>query len=185
MAEDSSVLSAREQIVVASMVSGETQKDALLKAGYSESTAASHSVSILNRPRVQNALRLALEKAGVTIDKIAQVAADGLDANRPVVVDKSLCDYPDHGTRHRFLETVVKLSGLEPASDIDISAESYESRIMSIVAASQPIDIPIIAEASDNCCTIIEAKATVPAPQGNNNDKDRGDPGDAGISYDI
>ena len=185
MAEDSSLLSEREQIVIAGIVSGDTRKDALLKAGYSDTTAASHSVSILNRPRVQNALRLALEKAGVTIDKIAQVAADGLDANRPIVVDKSLCDYPDHGTRHRFLETVVKLSGLEPASDIDISAESYESRIMSIVAASQPIDIAAITETDDNCCTIIEAKSTVLAPQENNNDNDCGDPNDVGISYDI
>ena len=178
-------LSIREQIAVAELIKGQTAENALRTAGYAESTCKTGHYNVLQKPRIQNVMREALERAGVTPDKLAEVCFDGLKADRPIVVDKSLIDYPDHGARHRFLETCVKLSGLEPASDLDISAESYESRIMSIVAASQPIDIPAIADESDNCCTIIEAKATVPAPQGNNNDKDRGDPDDAGISYDI
>lgn len=153
-------LSVREQIAVAELMDGKTAKEALTAAGYSVSTCNTGHYNVLSKPRIQNALREALEKAGVTVSKIAQVAADGMDANRPVVCDKSIVDYPDHGTRHRFMETVIKLSGLEPAQDVSIDAESYESRIMAIAAQSQAIDLPSIVVPCQNSKTII-TEATV------------------------
>ena len=185
MAGASEELSVREQIAVSELIAGSTAENALRAAGYSESTCKNGSYTVLHKPRIHNAMREALENAGITPSRLAEVCGDGLKANRPVVVDKALIDYPDHGARHRFLETCVKLSGLEPSTDLDISAESYESRIMQIVAASQPIDIAAITDENNNCCTIIEAKATVLAPPENNNDKDCRDPDDAEISYDI
>ena len=148
----------RETLIVQNLMAGDSAKIALEKAGYAESTVKNNSTHIISRPGIQSKLKLALEKAGITVDKIAQVAADGLDANRPVVVDKSLVDYPDHGIRHKYLETVVKLSGLEPAQSVSIDADTYEARILAIASRSQAIDIPSIADSCNNSNTIITAE---------------------------
>ena len=53
---------------------------------------------------------------GVTDEKLAQVLNEGLEANKTVVMGKdsneSFVDIqPDHPTRHKFLETGLRLRG--------------------------------------------------------------------------
>lgn len=179
MKVDNSGLSVKESVVVRQILQGDCAKDSLLAAGYSESVATTASSRIVSRPSVQNALREALERAGVTIDKIAQTAANGLEANKPIVVDKCIEEYPDHSTRHKFLETVVKLSGLEPAASISIDADTYESRMMQVISQTQTIDSPNIAQVGDNSLTIIEANLVPENDEKSNIDKDYQNTGDS------
>lgn len=57
-----------------------------------------------------------MEEAGVTDRKLVEVIKDGLNASKTVVMGKeedSFVDIqPDHPTRHKFLETTLKLKGL-------------------------------------------------------------------------
>lgn len=77
------------------------------KAGYSE--------EVSKKPKLVTqslGFKQVLEKAGITDDKLAKVMDEGLSAMKVVTShtepDK---EFPDHPTRHKFLETAVKLKG--------------------------------------------------------------------------
>lgn len=70
-----------------------------------------------------------LEELGVTDDKLATVLADGLEANKVIsakIVAKAneqtddFIEVPDYPTRHKYLETGLRLKGYskEPAPNI-------------------------------------------------------------------
>lgn len=84
----------------------------LKEVGYSKSV--SESPSIVTKSKGFQEL---LEQAGVTDEKLAQVLNDGLDATVPVVMgtksEESFVDIqPDYKTRHKYLETGLKVRGL-------------------------------------------------------------------------
>jgi hypothetical protein len=99
----------------------------------------------------------ALERAGLTPDKLAQIAAQGAEAHRAVVVDKSIVDYPDHAVRHRYLETIVRLAGLEPTIDTTITSDSYESLVAGMIQPVDCIDVAVTESLPiENSSTIIQ-----------------------------
>jgi len=57
-----------------------------------------------------------MEEAGVTNEKLAAVLNEGLNASKTIVMGKeedSFVDIqPDHPTRHKFLETALKIKGI-------------------------------------------------------------------------
>ena len=62
-----------------------------------------------------------MKKAGVDEEKLVKVMREGLEANKTIVMGKdedSFVDIqPDHPTRHKFLETALKVSGVAKDKD--------------------------------------------------------------------
>lgn len=118
-------LTVREQRLVKGVVQGKSKRQAAIDAGYSPKSANAIAHEALRKPTVQAAFQRALKKAGITEDKLAQVMREGLDAQKvisAVVVGadanektQDFIDVPDHPTRHKFLETAIKVKGLDPA----------------------------------------------------------------------
>lgn len=97
---------------------GEIMKD----HGYAPATS-NHPGLITNKP----AFIEILEQAGITDERLTEVANEGLNAQKPVVVDKEIVDYPDHGVRHKYLETLLKVKHhLTPDTQLNIQANDYK-----------------------------------------------------------
>lgn len=64
------------------------------------------------RPHVRDVLVEALAKIGVTADKLAGVLAEGLDAERLVMMGPQVQSVKDHAIRHKFLETALSVVGV-------------------------------------------------------------------------
>lgn len=52
-----------------------------------------------------------LMSEAITDKKLIKVIDDGLTANKTFAVDESVVEVPDHATRHKFLETALKVKG--------------------------------------------------------------------------
>ena len=78
---------------------------AMRDAGYSENTI--NTPAKLTESKAFNELM----SEAITDAKLIKVRDDGLTASRTIVVDESAVDVPDHATRHKFLETALKVKG--------------------------------------------------------------------------
>lgn len=137
----SEALTVKQAQLVKGIVAGKTKKQAAVDAGYSERAAGSAASEALRIPKVQQAFERALKKAGLTDEKLAGVLKDGLEANRvvsarivksrPTNMDEELAEanqntddfieVPDHATRHKYLETAIKVRRLDPAVKVEHS----------------------------------------------------------------
>lgn len=83
----------------------------MLEAGYTPASAKNPK----NLTQSQY-FQQVMQKAGVTDEKLVAVLKEGLSANKTIVMGKeedSFVDIqPDHPTRHKFLETALKVRGI-------------------------------------------------------------------------
>lgn len=120
MADDSQVnhntktpkLSIKQSKALANLVeNGGNISKAMRDAGYSAATAKTPT-----KLTQSQAFQYYMQEAGVTDEKLVQVLKDGLDASKTIVMGKdedSFVDIqPDHPTRHKFLETSLKIKGI-------------------------------------------------------------------------
>ena len=70
-------------------------------------SAANQAQRVLNKNR--GYLTAAMDEAGITLEILLGVVSDGLSAKRPAGMDGHMVT--DHPTRHRFVETALKLRG--------------------------------------------------------------------------
>lgn len=89
---------------------------AMKDAGYSDKTA--HTPSKLTESKAF----VELMANAITDAKLIKVIDEGLTANKTFAVDESVVDVPDHATRHKFLETALKVKG---AFKNDSGSSSY------------------------------------------------------------
>lgn len=87
-------------------------KEAMKKAGYAQGSIDNPTANLTQT----KGFKELLAQMGVTDEKLAQVLNEGLEANKTVVMGKdsneSFVDIqPDHPTRHKFLETGLRLRG--------------------------------------------------------------------------
>lgn len=130
-------LTPRERKMVKDLVAGKSKKEALMSAGYSEQTALKNPSVILGKNRIQTAFQKLMEKKGLTDGKLLGVLGDGLKAKRvvsAVILGTDTHDFvevDDHQTRHKFLDTALKLKNRYPAEkhELDITVETYEQRL--------------------------------------------------------
>lgn len=93
----------------------QTKKDAAMTAGYEESGAIKAMDRLLERkPIVQ-----ALDKAGVTDDRIAEVINEGLESEHPLKPGR-----PDPHAIIKFVVEANKIKGNHPATKLKIEKES-------------------------------------------------------------
>ncbi len=101
---------------------GLSKAEALRQAGYAESTIDHKSSQIIRRPQIQSFLTDALERMGVTTEKLLKPVVDGLHANVVVKHSESLAavvtDVPDLSVRMQAHDRIVDLYGGKPR-DVD------------------------------------------------------------------
>lgn len=88
-----------------------TAKKAMIDAGYSPNTAkakAGETLAKVGFPEL-------LDKMGITDERLSQVIEEGLRAKK----DNS--NIPDQPTRHKFLETSLKLKSKFPSEKTELS----------------------------------------------------------------
>ena len=116
-------LSIRQQKAKREILKGTPARKALRIAGYSPKTADKDSKAVLAKLGIAELM----EKRGLTDDRLLDVLADGLKANKVIsanIINKSgdgmadahsttkdFIDVEDHHTRHKYLETGLKLKG--------------------------------------------------------------------------
>ena len=117
-------LSIKQKKYVKYIMKGMSRKQAALKAGYSENTAIAPGKN-LEKPSVKEEMRKALIKAGLTTTKFAEHINEGMyEANKMMGAGDNYVEIPDYATRHRYLETGLRLSGLGNETNIDINVDN-------------------------------------------------------------
>lgn len=106
-------LSHREKKLVAGLAKGLSKKEAAIRAGYAATTAAKKVASILRRPLIATALTIALERAGVSLQKLVRPIKDALGATLHSSFMGQLrpSTLPDHRTRLEASELAISLHG--------------------------------------------------------------------------
>lgn len=121
--------SAKQRKLIAQLpaiVSGKkTAKKALLDAGYSKNVADKQAAAVLGSAGVRTPMQEALQKAGVTVEKIAEKINAGLDAKRKFAVhDGEDVTYEfddDYATRHKYVVTAAELHDVFPTKKVEIT----------------------------------------------------------------
>lgn len=139
-------LTVKQRKLVKGIAEGKTKRQAAIDAGYSPDSAGPLATETLRNPNVRDAFLTAMEKAGVTDEKLNQVMREGLEANRvvsarivksrPTNIDEELAEanqntddfieVPDHATRHKFLETAIDVKGAKAAKNINVRDQTLE-----------------------------------------------------------
>ncbi len=94
-------------------------------AGYTDTPNAAQAIDrVLAKPFIREKIVEALETAGVGFDRIAQVIAEGLEAEHPtaeprVDADGNVTIPKDYNAIARFLKEAIDLHDLRPATKVD------------------------------------------------------------------
>ena len=113
----------KQRALVRGIVSGKSQTQAAIDAGYSERSAYSVGSETLKKPEVRELMQRALRRKGISEDRLAEVLDEGLRANRVIsavvgtdATGKTMdfIDVPDHATRHKFLDSAIELLDFKP-----------------------------------------------------------------------
>jgi ribosome biogenesis protein Tsr3 len=129
----SEVIERREAIVVEALARGETQREALIAAGYAETTISQQGRTIVERALRNSPMAEALEAAGATREKLATRLAEGLDASLPIMYTKDGTQYgggADFAHRLKYIETVIKLRGEDAGKVTTETGETHEARVL-------------------------------------------------------
>lgn len=131
-----------------------TMKDAMLGAGYAESTVSDHPGDILGKTRVKEAIKDIMDRQGITDDRLVTVLGEGLKATKVIsamvikgspdgIADeedemkeadsmtKDFVEVDDFMARHKYLETGLKLRGhlqKDGKLNVNLTIETYEQR---------------------------------------------------------
>lgn len=82
----------------------------LLEAGYSKSTSLRPN-TVINSVSFQTLM----DKAGITDEMLSSKLKEGLEADKPYGKQGDI--HPDYATRHKYLETGLKLKGIQKTSE--------------------------------------------------------------------
>lgn len=103
-----------------------------LKAGYKQEYA--EKILGVMSENVATSMTDAMERAGITDEKLVGVLGEGLEAKRVIsarVTDRDadvdtddFIEVPDHPTRHKFLDTAIKLKGAYAPEKHELSGSS-------------------------------------------------------------
>ncbi len=94
--------------------------EAARRAGYSEDNARNQAVENLAKPNIQAAIAELMDEAGITKKELLKVLKEGLAATKPYFNQKGEGEpeekaYDDFVTRHKYLDTALKLRDMFPA----------------------------------------------------------------------
>ena len=97
-------------------------KTHLKELGYS-SNVQNQPNTITNRPSFIELMN----QSGITDEKLSNKLDEGLEATKLVIYGSEVIEPPDHNSRHKYLETALKLKGhLTNNTNIAIQANDYK-----------------------------------------------------------
>ena len=110
--------------------------EAMIKAGFSKTTANKQAKRTVERSSIQTPIMQALEKAGINDDSLAQKIKDGLECKKIIsatVIHKDkdgkteqiddFIEVPDNPTQHRYVDTALKLKRSYPDPNVDLNIQ--------------------------------------------------------------
>lgn len=139
MSDKNEKLNLGEKRFLKAIVAGHNAREAAYLAYRvkKDNSADSKGSQVLKRERFQRAL----DKAGLSDKMLASAFVDGLSANRPLIINKKVKDYPDHSTRHQYLKTALIVKGYYRRTD-DAEESSHDPLVVkSINMLNQTINV--------------------------------------------
>lgn len=119
----------KERIIVKAKSQGKEDKEALELAGYSPSYANAQKKNIINKPSIQSALAIIMENTGITDEFLATKLKEGMESKKMHGSGKDSVIVDDMPTRHKYLETGLKIKGhMDKKVDI-IHHKSHEDQL--------------------------------------------------------
>lgn len=115
-----------------------TKKQAILDAGYKESTAREQQ-QVLGNIGIESVMQAALRKAQVTEDKLSEKISEGLEATR-LYGQHGEIETEDYATRHKYVVTAAEFLNAFPDKNIHLKLEGLsdqeiDAKIRSTTAA--------------------------------------------------
>lgn len=112
-------LTVKEAKLVKAKAEGKSHIEAWDEAGYSQNSSdvvkVVNTSKILSKPKVQETIAELMDAEGIGDKTLLNTLKEGLQASKTIVMGKdedSFVDIqPDHATRHKFLETGLRLRG--------------------------------------------------------------------------
>ncbi|MGH2613465.1 MAG: hypothetical protein ACRDFB_10525 [Rhabdochlamydiaceae bacterium] len=99
----------RERLVLRKLINNEvTHIDEAIEQVYDVTSKGSVDAMRTRLTRRERFIK-ALEKAGVTDEKLSNTYIKGLEAKRPVVTKEGVFEYPDWQARHAFAKTASQI----------------------------------------------------------------------------
>jgi hypothetical protein len=127
-------LKIRERKFIKAILDGKCPTDAMREAGYAENTALYKSGEKLKK--VKSTIQQLMEKRGLTDDRLLEVLEQGLESKKVIAANiiapngegmkdansltKDFIEVEDFATRHKYLDTALKLKDSYPASKINL-----------------------------------------------------------------
>lgn len=147
-------MNVRQQLYKKYRLDGYSKYTSARKAGYTHNTA----IQAKNIEKYIKDMDYWLERRGLTDDKLAEHAEEGLTANRVISAIKGTqatgqtCDFidiPDWQIRHKYLETILKLrKKLSDKTIVDQSIHTYLTKVN--IKISDDTAIPLTRKAGVN-----------------------------------
>lgn len=133
-------LTPKQKKFVDNYVNSGNASEAAREAGYSPKTAAHTGYENLQKPQIQAEIRARMDEAGITEPELLKTLKEGLGATQVKVFNNlgniiESDPYIDHVTRHKYLETALKLRDMFPSDKVDvtnhgdISQEEFRARM--------------------------------------------------------
>jgi len=119
-------LTLRERRFIKALPTSKSISEAMRKAGYSDSVIdRGLADSPFRKTQVLTAMQEALEKAGISDEKLAQKIKEGLDCEKVVTATEKgiITDekaFPDFATQHRYLDTALTLRSDYPNEKLEV-----------------------------------------------------------------
>lgn len=106
-------LTVRHKKYVKGIVEGKSKQQSAIDAGFARATAK-NAYDKVETGGVKEAIEKALDRAGVTTERIADKVNEGLEAKK-IHTSHTEPDaiVPDFAVQHKYLETAIKLRGID------------------------------------------------------------------------
>ena len=122
-------LDSKDRKIVKGLTQGKDAKEVLKSVGYSPSYISSEGKKLINKPAIQSTLHIIMENSGITDEFMMGKLKEGMDSRKTIGTGKDSEVVNDMPTRHKYLETGLKLKGhLDKKVDI-VHHKSHEDQL--------------------------------------------------------
>ncbi len=119
----------KQRTIVKGLKDGKEPKEVLKSVGYSDNYIRTDGKKLIQKPAIQSTLAIIMENTGITDEFLAGKLKEGMDSTKIHGVGKDSQIVDDMPTRHKYLETSLKLKGhLDKKVDI-VHHKSHEDQL--------------------------------------------------------
>lgn len=104
-------LDSKDRKIVKGITEGKEDKEVLKSVGYSDSYIKNEGKRLIDKPVIQSAIAIIMENTGITDEFLAGKLKEGMDATKLHGTGSDMVETDDFTTRHKYIETGLKLKG--------------------------------------------------------------------------